>query len=88
MSLSKIRSEGPLEKKLRADIRQRMGTCKTCGHPSASMRDVAKACGLSVSTISRFLGGKELTLRHAEHLMRWLAKEPKRPIRRSVDQGE
>lgn len=49
---------GTLQERLRHRLKIELEACPTCGHPTKSIRDLAKKTGLPVTTLWRFLGGK------------------------------
>ena len=59
---------------LRASITLRMDPCAKCRKPRLSLRGVAKASGVNISTLSRFLAGKDVTSSVIDALDAWVKR--------------
>lgn len=63
-----------LSDRLRERLRQRLGTCPTCGATTMGLRKAAKECGTSPATLSRFLRGHDAVSGMLDSLDSWLER--------------
>lgn len=61
--------------RLRARLKTRMRFCPTCGRSTLSLRTVAKAAGVSLASLSRFLLGAPPSESLADGLAKFLDQE-------------
>jgi hypothetical protein len=61
-----------LSDRLRTKLRDRLGTCPTCGAPTMGLREAARESGTSPATLSRFLRGRSAGSGLLDALDAWL----------------
>lgn len=69
--------------KLRQQVRQRIGSCPTCGRSGMSLREAAKQIGppIGAPILSRFLNGNTITSDTFDRLSAWVES----PVEKVVD---